>query len=419
MVWHRRLAAVSAFISCAPHMQAPAEAAMRQVSVLHVFNGRDGAGPAGGLIQDAAGNLYGATSAGGQFNQGTVFRVSPPAPGRSNWTETVLHSFNANTGDGARPGGRLVQDPAGNLYGVTKSGGPFLFGTVFRLSPVPGSAGQWSETLLHGFGQTNQDGSVPVGGLVMDASGHLFGLTFEGGIANRGIAFELTPPASGSMDWAETILHSFRGHDGEAPVGALVLSGDGRLYGVTSSGGDFGDGTLFQLAQGPLEWVHKSLFEFSLANGTGASPLDGLAFGPAGALIGTTSAGGPYGNGTVFEISPSIFAQGQWTYTLVAAFQSQSADGAFPQSGVAVSPSGDIFGTAPVGGRFHGGTLFKMAPTNFADGTWNETVLQAFGRRPPGPPGLSTRLLLDDAGHLYGTTFQGGRGYGSVFKAEQ
>jgi uncharacterized repeat protein (TIGR03803 family) len=210
-------------------------------TVLHVFTGppNDGADPIGPLTLNAQGNLYGATGGGGAYNEGTVFQLTPQG------TETVLYSFcsQPNCADGAAPLGSLVLDSQGNLYGTTGSGGSGGdgFGTVFKLAP------NGMETVLHNFTGPPGDGNYPEAGLVMDDLGNLYGTTQYGGAYSDGIVFEVTPTGT------EAVLHSFSGTDGAAPVGGLTLDAQGDLYGTTNIGGNGGCeywggcGTVFKL----------------------------------------------------------------------------------------------------------------------------------------------------------------------------
>src|ERR1035438_3767949 len=153
--------------------------ATAQETVLHSFNSNrvDGTTPVASLVLDAAGNLYGTTENGGTYNQGTAFELSPTVGG--GWTETVLHSFGNGT-DGANPYAvNLIFDAAGNLYGTTDQGGIYGYGTVFDLSPSQG--GGWTETVLYSFGN-GTDAKAPLGGLIFDSAGNLYGTTLAGGI---------------------------------------------------------------------------------------------------------------------------------------------------------------------------------------------------------------------------------------------
>jgi uncharacterized repeat protein (TIGR03803 family) len=199
----------------------PLQAADKESVLHNFSPGKLGLAPAAGLIWDSAGNLYGTTVWGGNVNDcqsldggpscGVVFELSPNGDG--SWSETVLHAFNGE--DGANPRGRLVWDSRGNLYGTTVSGGDVDgtgLGVVFRLSPA--SDGKWKETVLHRF--TFSDGSLPYAGLIIDSAGNLYGTTSRGGSARWGTVFELSPAPNGA--WKHQVLHSFTGRDGAQPV---------------------------------------------------------------------------------------------------------------------------------------------------------------------------------------------------------
>jgi uncharacterized repeat protein (TIGR03803 family) len=149
--------------------------------------GSDGADPYASVVFDAAGNLYGTTEYGGPAGLGTVYKLSPNGDGT--WTETVLHAFQGS--DGAYPDGTVTFDAAGNLYSTTTRGGTYDVGVVFKLSP--GTGGQWTESILHSFAD-GSDGAVPTGGVVLDAPGNIYGITGYGGpYQPGGVAFEITP----------------------------------------------------------------------------------------------------------------------------------------------------------------------------------------------------------------------------------
>jgi uncharacterized repeat protein (TIGR03803 family) len=221
--------------------------------VLHNFDGTDGSEPAG-LIFDATGNLYSTTGGGGAYGAGTVFELTPNGSG--GWTETVLYSFcsQPDCTDGLSPEAGLIFDAAGNLYGTTYSGGTYDAGTVFELTPTGGGA--WTERVLHGFGK-GTDGAGPsyYGKLIFDAAGNLYGMTLSGGAYGFGTAFELTPTAGGG--WTEQVLYSFNnnGADGISPFAGLTFDAAGNLYGTTWEGGIYSCGgagsacgTVFELS---------------------------------------------------------------------------------------------------------------------------------------------------------------------------
>jgi uncharacterized repeat protein (TIGR03803 family) len=222
--------------------------------VIHRFGHTgDGSVPSSGLVADAAGNLYGETVAGGTANAGTIYQLAPPVSAGGAWTETVLYSFTGKDGDGVRPLGALAIDESGNLYGSTDQGGDANLGAVFELSP-PSQAGEpWVETILYSFTGGN-DAATPQGGVTVDATGNLFGTAEGGGTANQGTVFELSPPISNGAPWVETVLYSFQASaDGALPFGSLAFDRSGNLFGATTLGGGalcggHGCGTVFELS---------------------------------------------------------------------------------------------------------------------------------------------------------------------------
>ncbi len=205
---------------------------------LHGYGFENGALPMGGLIFDAAGNLYGTTSLGGGpvHPAGVVYELTPTQGG--GWTQSVLHAFNGL--DGFGPVGTLIMDGAGNLYGDTSEGGPNSGGTIYQLSP----GGQFQ--VLYNF----PDNRDPQDGLIFDRSGNLYGTTVVGGANGYGTVFKLTP-SHGS--WIETDLHYFEPSDGEFPYARVALDPAGNLYGTAAYGGHFsgicfsGCGTVWQI----------------------------------------------------------------------------------------------------------------------------------------------------------------------------
>jgi len=212
----------------------------------------DGASPASQLIFDSTGNLYGTTQSGGsvaQHTNGTVFELSPTQNGQ--WSEVVLYAFQGGADDGEFPEGGLAQDANGNLYGATQFGysapaGGANNGTVFKLTK--GSQGQWTETLINGFcSQANcDDGSQPLAGVMLDQSGNVYGTTFMGGAFDWGVVYKLTAQNIGF--WPESILYAFEGAgDGFNPHAGLILDNSGNLYGVAFQGGADGNGVVFKI----------------------------------------------------------------------------------------------------------------------------------------------------------------------------
>ena len=226
--------------------------------VLYAFGGvGDGVEPEAGLIADKTGALYGTTFLGGANGLGTVFKLIPPATVGGAWAEMVLYSFAAGGGDGHYPVGNLVAvaspfGPTASLYGTTYQGGAGNTGTVFKLTPPPSAGGAWTEAVLYNFA-SGSDGHSPLGGLVIDKTGALYGTTYQGGTHLAGTVFKLTPPSSTSGVWTETVLHNFCSEtnciDGDAPYAGIISDKAGALYGTTYLGGAFGAGTVFKITQ--------------------------------------------------------------------------------------------------------------------------------------------------------------------------
>jgi uncharacterized repeat protein (TIGR03803 family) len=376
---------------------------------LHSFDGLDGRDPATSLTFDAAGNAYGTTAAGGDFDLGTVFKLTLV---NGVWTETVLHSFFGGF-DGQDPHGGVTFDSAGNLYGTTVAGGIGGIcagdgcGTVFKLTPVGDS---WSESIIYNF-LGGEDGFGPGSGLVFDKAGNLFGTTPDGGKYSAGTIFKLTPTDSGI--WKEHIIHHFTGgKDGSTgSLGRLQFDADGNFYGIAELGGAYGFGTVYKMSPRPLGgWKLTTLHAFT-GMPDAAFPYGGVIFDSAGNLYGTTYFGGALGLGAVYQLSESPF--GTWEESVLYSFQGDT-DGSLPTSTLVFSPSGTLYGTTSASGRpsCDCGTVFKLAPVGVS---WRETVIHRFGRNLDGKS-PNYELTLDAAGHLYGTTPAGGaHGLGTVF----
>lgn len=211
-------------------------------TLLHSFVGSDGSLPEfGHLLIDDQGDLYGVTSQGGASNAGELYRLT--ARGKL----TVLHSFAGGAKDGCYPFGTPAVDKAGNFYGTTAGCGASNEGTVWKVSQ------KGAETILHSFAGGTSDGAIPRGGVVLDSEGNLYGDTYLGGEFGTclqegtcGVLYEL---ARGKH--AVTLLHSFSGSDGANPIGEVLRDAKGNLYGTTQNGGSgkvcnpFGCGTVW------------------------------------------------------------------------------------------------------------------------------------------------------------------------------
>lgn len=383
--------------------------------------------PNGALLRETDGTLFGGTSSGGTHNHGAVFKLSPPAAGETAWHETVIHSFNG--ANGAEAIGPLLEGKNRVLYGVTTAGGPFGtsiggYGTVYMLTPPTGGNGPWMEKILYGFtGVANADGAFPQGSLIADASGALYGTTSQGGIATstdqegNGTVYKLTPPVNGQGAWTTTIIYRFTGSpDGSQPHATLLLGKNGELYGTTYTGGAAGEGTIFELtppASPGGKWTETVLHSFEDLNGNdGAIPgEEQLVADSFGSLYGTTSQGGLYGDGTFFILIPPIGSRVGWIESVLHSFN--GSDGADPNVGLLAGTDG-FYGVAPQGGAFNWGTLFKLtAPASGIE--WNITVLNSFNREyDRGGIAPNGALIQDPSGNLYGTAASGGHGDGGV-----
>jgi hypothetical protein len=420
--------------------------------VLYSFQGgsTDGALPAGGVVFDAAGNLYGATTQGFGFcppaQCGSVFQLAPPAKKGDPWTETVLHVFTGNSnGDGDTPAGGLVMDSLGNLYGTTAYGGTgdcILLGTkvgcgiVYEMTPPQTKGGKWTETVLHSF-STSKQGYLPNGNLVFDSAGNLYGATMFGGgygtTCNKfyqycGAVFELSPPKTKGGKWTEKVLHGFRGGtDGANPNGGLVLDSKGAIYGTTFGGGNEsgqcgsgGCGTAFELRPPATKsgfWTEKILSRFQPQDG--ANPAAGVVFGRDGKLFGTASAGATNGNGDVFDLAAPTGGRGPWKETVLYHFGGN--DGTSPRGTPLFDAIGNLYGAA-LGGGTHGGVVFRLKPPRRGN-SWPITVLYNLKGSPDGDHPTAA-LIFDGKGNLYSTTEWGGTGQscqggcGTVFEAK-
>ena len=378
-------------------LTAPALAASE--TILYSFAGTpDGATPAFKLTQDAAGNLYGVTLFGGVYGGGTAFELSPQ---NGTWVEKTLHSF-GGTGDGFQPAGGLLMDSVGNLYGVADGG--LNTGIVYRLSPD--GHGNWTETILKTFGASislplgglTMDAHGKLYGVAGGGGTNNYG---------KGAAFRLSPPAKNAkiQTWKYAVLYQFRGskyNDSAFPNGDLVFDAAGNLYGTADRGGLYKAGTVFELSPGTTPWKEKILYNFHDLS-DGGFPFAGLIFDAAGNLYGTTGAGGSPKEGTVFELSQNA---GSWTEMVLYSFTGLS-DGGGPVGPLTLR-KGSLYGTAACGGNQPCGTgdgvVFELSPSG---GGWSEQVLHTFTSTPDGSIPLGG-VNFDSSGNLYGTTFNGG-----------
>jgi len=317
-------------------------------------------------------------------------------------TYTVIHAFSGYP-DGATPFAGLTMANADTLYGTAWTGAYHAEGAVFSLKR---SGSSWTYSNVYNFQQGNNDGHNPQGGVTMDRNGKLYGTTTLGGSTNCssgcGVVYKLTPPRNlGS--WTETILHFFNGSDGANPAyGNLIFDQAGNLYGTTTYGGTYNHGTVFELTPSNGSWTQTVLWNFT--GGSDASdPWSGLTLDSDGNLDGTTSYGGTYGRGNVFKLARSGSG---WTLTNL--FSLNGFEGNNIIGGVAMDSEGNLYGTATEGGPQGGGTVFELVPSN---GGWAYRLIGFFAQG-IGPVDTPT---LDAAGNLYLTTLSE-LGNGSVVK---
>jgi uncharacterized repeat protein (TIGR03803 family) len=369
--------------------------------------------PVGPMVKDSHGVLYGTTAG----NPGTFFSLSPPSSPGGQWTENVLYQFGVATGDGAVPSG-VVRGPGGDLYGTTSSGGTYGEGTVFQMTPPPAPGGSWTETVLWSFGSPG-DGTYPAGSIAIDGGGIIHGVTNLGGSFHEGTAFTVAPASGGA--WSETIIHNFGGDgDGCQPTSivldangtaygttlgpcdghgtvfsistsqtetvvysfaeprhgsyplSVVLTSDGTLYGVASEGGDAGYGAVFSLTNQNGSWQEAVLFSFPSVDG---SPKQGyiprsLTPSSSGAFYGVASEGGlgtkrPLrrhpGYGVLFKLAPPASPGASWQFHVLHFFHGKS-DGEVPICDLIRDGDGSLYGTTYLGGTGNDGTAFALTP---------------------------------------------------------
>lgn len=361
--------------------------------VLYSFKGGDdGDQPYAGVIFDSAGNLYGTTQFGGPHGAGVVFKLTPSSVG---WTETVLYTFTGGT-DGSLPLGGVVFDEAGNLYGTAANGGDpgCQCGVVYKLTP---SGNVWSFSVLHAFVGGN-DGANPASSLTY-CCGSVDGTTVAGGSHGRGTAFSMS--ATGGSPF----IVPFNGKNGNQPWASSTGS-----HGTTYLGGKYSAGNVYELTFGRNA---RSTHVFDPAKPLGYNPLGPLLSDGKGSLFGTTYSGGAGGHGAVFGLI-RIPITGH--YKALALHGFNFTDGAAPDSGLVMDAAGNLYGTTTVGGTAPNpdGVVFKLTP-GLKD-KWTETVLYNFSGGADGGE-LHGTLVSDAAGNLYGTGIRGGaHRRGVVFK---
>jgi uncharacterized repeat protein (TIGR03803 family) len=365
-------------------------------------NCTDGQSPFAGVVIDKKDNLYGTTYDGGANGLGVVYKLTPAG------VESVLYNFCSQSGcsDGGQPYAGLLMDKEGNFYGTTVDGGNAGNGTVFELTATG------EETVLYRFCSQPgcSDGSGPYGGVIMDSEGNFYGTTAYGGANGGGVVFKL------SSSGEETVLWSFEGSpsDGSQPYSTLVRDKKGNLYGTTAGGGttsdcQFGCGTIFKIASTGAESI-LYYFQGYQNSGDGMYPWAGLIMDKKDNLYGTTTAGGQYNGGDVFELSTT------GVESILYSFQGYG-DGSTPYASLLMGKKDSLYGVSSYGNGNYYGAAVELTPG--AEGEpWNFSVLHTF--EGGGDDGLEPygTLIFDKKGNLYGTTAGGGCNGcdGTVFK---
>ncbi len=278
------------------------------------------------------------------------------------------------------------------------------FGFLSMAVPIFASS---SEQVLFSFcyGSTcGPGGNTPYAGVIFDAAGNLYGTTSIGDGCACGVVYELMP---GNGQWTRKTLHVLSGNVGSDSMSSLIFDPAGNLYGTASDGGAYHSGTVYELTPNNGKWNAKVLHSFGPNTNDGAAPYGSLAMDGSGNLYGTTYSGGTDGVGTVFELMNN---NGKWTHKVLHEFSGKN--GANPQAGVTFDAAGNLYGTTYTGGTHNLGTAFELMPSN---GNWTYRLLYNFDGKNGANP--EANVILDPAGKLYGTTYNGGSyNSGTVFE---
>lgn len=365
--------------------------------------------PSSGLVADAGGNLFFTTdnrNGYGPFG-GTLLELAKTASGYASTPITLLNFDNPIYGQNVS--GDLIVDSKGNLFGTAAIDGPGLWGTVYELAKT--SSGYASApTVLASFSNGN-DGGLPESGVVADSNGNLFGTTLQSGAGGVGTVFEIVKISNGYATTPTTLV-SFSGPDGAYPVGGLLIDAQGNLFGTTSQGGGTANaGTVFEIPKTSTGYATSPTTLASFDGSIGAYPTGGLIADANGSLFGTTENGGSAGLGTVFEIVKTSAGYASTPLPLIN-FDGIGSDGAQPLAGLIADANGNLFGTTQAGGDdgaygVDQGTVFEVTGSGFVPP-------QRFAGTPGDPncQGASISALA----HTYGGIAHAapGLGYSSV-----
>jgi uncharacterized repeat protein (TIGR03803 family) len=383
-------------------------------TVIHNFVGSlDGSEPTSGVTIDRSGTLYGTTFFGDQAT-GTTYRMVHKSGG---WLLSPLFYF-TNMPTGVIPYSRPIFGPDGGMYLTTGFGGvgpcntynnTTGCGVVLTMRPLPTPPPTpitpWVETVLYRF-TGGADGANPYSAdLVFDSAGNIYSTTFNGGSnlcpSGCGVVYKMTKT---NNTWAESVVYSFTNSgDGSHPWAGVTFDSAGNLFGTTSDGGAFGFGTVYELSPSGSGWTLRTIYSFQ-GQADGGIPYSGLIFDQAGNMWGATTTFGSGNGGTVFELTPS---GNNWNFNTIHSFA--GPNGGFypgPVSNLASDGRGSIYGTTHVDGLFNYGSIFKLTPNG---GSWTYTSLHDFtGGTDGGYP--RSNVSFDSSGNMYGTASEGGTG---------
>jgi uncharacterized repeat protein (TIGR03803 family) len=384
--------------------------------VIYNFKGStDGWGPMGVPAVAKNGDLYGVTVGGGTSNLGTVFKVTAPQTRGGAWKKTVLYNFTSGEAEILTS---LVMGKDGTLYGAGYNEN--YPGFIFRLKPPvggDGSDGDWQYDVLYTF--SNDSGGIFVDGIALDAKGDIYGTTEYGGDLSCGdgigcgTVFELQRPTKRGGQWVHSVLYMFGqggNEDAVEPFGGVTLDQNGDVYG-TAAGGAFGYGTVYGVSPPTQKggvWTETVLYSFDPGTNMGSGPDGPVTFDESGNIYGTTTLGGDlncqggYGCGVVFELSPQ--EGGTWTYANLYSF-TDGDDGGDPESGLLFDGKGNLYGTSSNGNYPVAGCAFRLTPPTDGGG-WTETTLHSFTGNDGAAPARG--LAWGKWHNLYGVTSNGG-----------
>jgi hypothetical protein len=366
----------------------------------------------------ADGALYGI--GGGQIfpecpgGCGGVFSLAPPPAGGDPWTETTIYAFTSIQDGIGAAGDTLIMSPSGSLYGTTGFGGTGCkgtgCGTVFSLTPPDSPHGAWTKATFALNGPTDLPNSLAL------SNGILYGTSRDGGTSNAcylgcGAFFSVTPPSAGQPGWSTHVLYSFTGGANSYPL-SVVPGGNGEFFGAAGGIGCPADcAFVFSLTQDAPGSPWKETVLYTATDTDAANNFLSIVIGGNGIIYGTSTYGGTYGEGSVFSLTPPSTPGGSWTATTLYSFAG-APDAAQPNPGLIVGPSGALYGTSNMGGpscqlSSEGcGTIYALAPPASPVGAWTEKILYAFtdGNDGAWP---TTGLVLGTNEVLYGSTTVG------------